>query len=227
MTTDFFRFPHTPHLAWLGEGSPRDDKVMSLEIAQDFLDHPVVAEEKVDGANLGVSIDEAGTLRVQNRGAYLNSPMVGQFTRLGEWLSRYHDPLSASLGNRLILFGEWCAAQHSLDYNRLPGWFVGFDVYDRNENRFWSTGRRNDLLCHLGIPAIRQIQSGPFTLVALKDLLQKIKSQYRDGGVEGIILRWEDDQWLRARCKLVHPHFTQAIGEHWSRKRIQWNQVGW
>ena len=26
--TDFFRFPHTPHLAWLGEGSPRDDKVL-------------------------------------------------------------------------------------------------------------------------------------------------------------------------------------------------------
>ena len=29
MTADFFRFPHTPHLAWLGEGSPRDDKVLS------------------------------------------------------------------------------------------------------------------------------------------------------------------------------------------------------
>lgn len=26
--TDFFRYPHTPHLAWLGEGSPRDDKVL-------------------------------------------------------------------------------------------------------------------------------------------------------------------------------------------------------
>jgi hypothetical protein len=27
--SDFFRFPHTPHLAWLGNGSPRDDKVLS------------------------------------------------------------------------------------------------------------------------------------------------------------------------------------------------------
>ncbi|WP_279608935.1 hypothetical protein [Burkholderia gladioli] len=25
----FFRFPHTPHLAWLGSGKPRDDKVLS------------------------------------------------------------------------------------------------------------------------------------------------------------------------------------------------------
>ena len=27
--TDFFRFPHTPHIAWLGQGTPRDDKVLS------------------------------------------------------------------------------------------------------------------------------------------------------------------------------------------------------
>ena len=26
---DFFRFPHTPHIAWLGKDSPRDDKVLS------------------------------------------------------------------------------------------------------------------------------------------------------------------------------------------------------
>lgn len=206
---------------------PRDDKVLSPESAQAFLGHPVVVEEKVDGANLGFSIDPAGALRVQNRGAYLEGAMVGQFARLGEWLNRYRDPLSSLLGDRLILFGEWCAARHSLDYSRLPGWFVGFDVYDRTEHRFWSSGRRNDLLGCLSIPVIRQIQSGPLTLVTLKDLLQQARSHYRDGGVEGIILRWEDDQWLKDRCKLVHPHFTQAIGEHWSRKRIQWNQVAW
>ena len=31
------------------------------------------------------------------------------------------------LGDRLILFGEWCAAQHSLDYETLPDWFLAFD----------------------------------------------------------------------------------------------------
>jgi hypothetical protein len=24
----FFKFPHTPHLLWLGPGTPRDDKVL-------------------------------------------------------------------------------------------------------------------------------------------------------------------------------------------------------
>lgn len=212
---------------WLGRGVPRDDKVLSPENAQAFLDHPVVVEEKVDGANLGFSLDPADTLRVQNRGAYLEGPMVGQFARLGEWMKRYHEPLSASLGDRLILFGEWCAARHSLDYSQLPGWLVGFDVYDRTEQRFWSTRRRNDLLSGLGIPAIKQIQSGRLTIAALQDLLHQARSQYRDGGLEGIVLRREDSQWLKDRCKLVHPHFTQAIGEHWSKKKLQWNQMAW
>ena len=51
--TDFFRFPHTPHLAWLGQGAPRDDKVLTPAEARALLTDAVVVEEKLDGANLG------------------------------------------------------------------------------------------------------------------------------------------------------------------------------
>jgi hypothetical protein len=43
--TDFFRFPHTPHLAWLGEGSPRDDKVLLPNEVAALLAGNVVVEE--------------------------------------------------------------------------------------------------------------------------------------------------------------------------------------
>jgi hypothetical protein len=33
-------------------------------------------------------------------------------------------------------------------------------------------------------------------------------------------------EWCAARAKLVQPAFTQAIGEHWSRRRIEWNRLG-
>ena len=61
--TDFFRFPHTPHLAWLGEGTPRDDKVLSSHEAAALLAGEVVVEEKLDGANVGLSLDPDGGLR--------------------------------------------------------------------------------------------------------------------------------------------------------------------
>src|SRR6185312_9818856 len=111
---EFFRFPHTPHLAWLGEGTPRDDKVLSPAEARELLADDVVVEEKLDGANLGISVDPAGGLRLQNRGQHLVPPFGGQFSRATGWLAQHAHALSSTLGPDLILFGEWCAARHSV-----------------------------------------------------------------------------------------------------------------
>lgn len=81
----FFRFPHTPHIVWLGEGSPRDDKVLPQVEVEDLLAHDVVVEEKVDGANVGFSISVDGDIQVQNRGQYLIPPYSGQFEKLKTW----------------------------------------------------------------------------------------------------------------------------------------------
>ena len=95
--SDFFRFPHTPHLAWLGEGEPRDDKVMAKADVAAFLACDVVVEEKVDGANLGLSLSPEGELRAQNRGQYLHPPYAGQFARLAEWLSTHAETVRDAL----------------------------------------------------------------------------------------------------------------------------------
>jgi len=122
--TDFFRFPHTPHLAWLGEGSPRDDKVLSPAEVGALLTGNVVVEEKLDGANIGFSLAANGSLRAQNRGQYLTNPYTGQFARLPAWLAQHEEGLQAVLQTNLILFGEWCAARHSLDYVKLEDWIT-------------------------------------------------------------------------------------------------------
>ncbi len=64
--SDFFRFPHTPHIAWLAKGEPRDDKVLSPAEAKSLLSQVVVVEEKLDGANLGFSLDPHGQVQAQN-----------------------------------------------------------------------------------------------------------------------------------------------------------------
>lgn len=60
MKANFFKFPATPHLALLGSVEVRGDKVMSESEREHFLRHELVAEEKVDGANLGISVDAEG-----------------------------------------------------------------------------------------------------------------------------------------------------------------------
>ena len=82
---DFHRFPHTPHIAWLGTGTPRDDKLLSPQEVAALLADEVVVEERLDGANLGISMGPGGQRRVQNRGQYLHPPFTGQFSRLPSW----------------------------------------------------------------------------------------------------------------------------------------------
>ena len=120
----FFRFPHTPHIAWLGDGMPRDDKVLTASECEAFLEQAVVPEEKVDGAKIGFSLGSDGEVRVQNRGRYLHRPFTGQFARLNEWLAIHEAILFEPLGESLMLFGEWVAAAHSLEYPSLPDYFL-------------------------------------------------------------------------------------------------------
>lgn len=90
MNTNFFRFPTTAHLAWLAnDGTPRDDKVLSAAEVRQLLSSEVVVEEKLDGANLGLSLSSGGVLRAQNRGQYLDEPHAGQFSRLPGWLAQH------------------------------------------------------------------------------------------------------------------------------------------
>ena len=222
---DFFRFPHTPHLAWLGEGSPRDDKVLSPKEVTALLAGEVVVEEKLDGANVGLSLAPDGSLRAQNRGQYLAEPYSGQFSRLPGWLAQHSEGLHDVLTPNLILFGEWCAALHSLDYAELPDWFLLFDVYDRTAERFWSTTRRNALATTAGLMTVPRVSFETQTVNELKRLVAKTPSRYRAGSLEGVVIRRESADWCEARAKLVRSDFTQAIETHWRKRSLQWNQV--
>jgi ATP-dependent RNA circularization protein (DNA/RNA ligase family) len=222
---DFYRFPHTPHLSWLGEGTPRDDKVLPPTEAKALLAGEVVVEEKLDGANLGLSLAPDGTLRTQNRGQYLTEPHAGQFSRLTAWLAQHGEDLLAVLEPDLILFGEWCAARHSLDYATLPDWFLLFDIYDRTAGRFWSTARRDALAKQAGLTTVPLVWRGKTTLQPLQSLVTTTPSRYRNGPLEGLVIRRESAQWCEARTKLVRQEFTQAIDGHWRHQPIKWNRV--
>lgn len=223
---EFFRFPQTPHVLWLGDGEPRGDKLLEAAEVEQLLSGPVVVEEKVDGANVGISVSEDGQLLVQNRGTYLRPGECHvQFRDLFTWLSRGERDLIDMLSPSLMLFGEWCFAVHSIPYDRLPDWFLAFDVYDRAEGRFWSTVRRNELVELLDIATVPLVARGQFSVDELKQLLDTTPSAVRDGPSEGIYIRREDGDWLLMRAKLVRADFTQAIEEHWSRAPIRRNRL--
>jgi ATP-dependent RNA circularization protein (DNA/RNA ligase family) len=223
--TDFFRFPHTPHIAWLASGAPRDDKVLSPTEIGELLAGDVVVEEKLDGANLGFSVSADGYVQVQNRGQYLKAPYHGQFAKLVSWLYTHEDRLFDALGNKLMAFGEWCAARHSLTYAELPDWWLLFDIYDRSANRFWSTLRRDAWAQTNGFLTVPCLYRGPVTPSQLSDDFLDRPSCFRSSHLEGVVIRKEDAFWLQKRAKLVRADFSQAIDSHWRSRPLEWNQL--
>jgi len=222
---NFFKFPSTPHLALPGDVDIRGDKVMSEPERDAFLGHKLVVEEKVDGANLGISFDSNGNIRAQNRGAYLSLPSLGQWKKLLEWLSPKEDILFDHLIDRYILFGEWCYAQHSVFYDRLPDWFLGFDIYDKQVGHFLSTDKRDAFFREMEISKVPFIAHGHFTFSDLKEFLSF--SRLGDQLAEGLYLRFDQDNRLVQSTKLVRSDFIQSIEQHWSRSGIKKNQVIW
>jgi ATP-dependent RNA circularization protein (DNA/RNA ligase family) len=220
---DFFKFPSTPHLATMPGVDIRGDKVLTESERDAFLRHELTVEEKVDGANLGLSFDANGNIRAQNRGTYLHLPGAGQWKKLGEWLALHTDTLFEHLSDRHILFGEWCYAQHSIFYDRLPGWFLAFDVYDREAGRFLATARRDRLLGEMHISKVPDIVRGRFTYSEIQKLLSQ--SKLTNQPAEGIYLRIDHGDWLEQRAKLVRPAFIQSVEQHWSRSTIRPNQL--
>ncbi|HQC42948.1 MAG TPA: RNA ligase family protein [Verrucomicrobiota bacterium] len=223
MSEDFFKFPSTPHLATLPGVEIRGDKVLSPSERDEFLRHELTVEEKVDGANLGISFDTEGNVRFQNRGAYLSLPGTGQWKKLSQWITPRSDALFESLTDQYILFGEWCYAQHSVFYDRLPDWFLAFDIYDREHHRFLSSARRDILLEKLHVFRVPVLARGLISFSEIKGLLSQ--SKLCNQPAEGVYLRADSEDWLEKRAKLVRPAFIQSMENHWSRSTIKSNKI--
>ncbi len=169
---ELYKFPRTRHLFDAGGSSvSRDDLLLDKGEENGYYTpkssrgnaqpQPVIVaiEEKVDGANLGISINSRDmSISVQNRSHYVNSKTHRQFNTLDTWLSEHSSDLYDVIEpDRHVLFGEWLYAKHSIHYTKLQGYFMAFDIYDRKCDKFYSWRERNRLLANTGIPVVRQI----------------------------------------------------------------------
>jgi len=220
MPSDFVKFPHTPHLAWLSPRPVREDRLLSDREVSAFLRGEVVIEEKVDGANIGISVSSDNTLSVQNRGAFVERSAPVQFQPLWNWLGSRSNELITGLGQNLILYGEWCYAVHSIRYDCLPDWFIGFDIYDRAVGAYFTADRRDKMLSALNLYSVPRIAKGHFSLSQVMKLLEDSASAFGSSKIEGLYLRREAQGWLEQRVKIVQSEFIQSITSHWSSRPL-------
>jgi len=184
---EFIKFPRTPHLFSAGGAIPRDDLLADDKFRKSFFTQNVTVEEKIDGSNLGFTLDpKTFQIMAQNRSHHVTSQSHSSFKLLDQWITE-HPKLFEVLQPHYILYGEWLYAQHSVYYDRLPGYFIAFDIYDRQAKKFLSVAERDKRLKGTGIPVIRTVASGVFkTEDDYKKLLLTEPTLYCAGGAQAV-----------------------------------------
>lgn len=254
MRPTMLKYPRTRHL----EGSRLQAGDHDLEQVRfrEIRGRTLVVEEKMDGANAGLSFTAAGELLLQSRGHYLDGgARERHFDLFKQWGQAHARALFEVLGARYVMYGEWLFAKHTCFYDALPHYFMEFDVYDREADRFLDTPSRAALLDGLPVVPVRVLDHGPAT--TLKDLLQHLgPSHFKTEGwrealdaaaveagvepyeartqtdrhdeMEGLYLKIEEAGRVVERLKYVRASFHNAIldsGSHWSKRPVIPNRL--
>lgn len=248
------KYPRTPHV----EGSrlqPGDEDLSQVPFDSIAGKHLVI-EEKIDGANSAVSFDDQGNLLLQSRGHYLQGGYREKhYNLLKQWAGVHRDALWAVLGCRYIMYGEWMYAKHTIFYDRLPHYFMEFDVLDRESDRFLDTPSRHALLASLPVAHVPVLASGVFrsreSMLKLlgpshyisdahrEHLREAARREHQDedricretdasSTMEGLYIKVEENGEVVQRVKFVRQSFLQTVEQsqsHWLERPIIPNQL--
>jgi RNA ligase len=232
-----FKYPRTHHLAG-SRLQPGDEDLNSIPFSA-IASHFVVVEEKVDGANAGISFDANGQMRLQSRGHYLTGgEREKHFNLFKQWAYSHAAPFWEVLGDRYVLYGEWLYAKHTVFYNALPHYFLEYDVLDLHTQQFLSTQARRILLAAVPIVSVPVLFEGVLSshkqLVGmlqtshyiqpghLEQMRQICEQRGIDGArsiqqtdpnslMEGLYIKVEELEIVLARYKYVRSSFLTTI----------------
>lgn len=119
-----YKYPRTMHLPW-SPGLQSDDKV--IRTLDGFVGKRVVVTEKMDGEN--------ATLY---RNCYHARSIDSKHHVSRDWIKSFHSTVKNSIPENWRICGENLYAEHSIKYDNLPSYFMGFSVWtDENICLSW------------------------------------------------------------------------------------------
>ncbi|MGC4114561.1 MAG: RNA ligase family protein [Myxococcales bacterium] len=248
------KYPRTQHIegSRLQAGDEDLAQVPFSALRGQFL----VVEEKLDGANCGVSFSSDGELQLQSRGHYLvGGGRERHFDLFKAWAQSHEASLRERLGDRYVMYGEWLYAKHTVFYDRLPHYFMEFDVLDTIDGSFLSTERRRELSKGVAVEPVPVLHEGPLekpeeltgfirpSLYKSKDWRERLAEGAKareldvervqretDGSdfAEGLYIKVEEQGRVLERYKFVRASFLAAVFAaegHWLNRPILPNEL--
>ncbi|AXV17420.1 hypothetical protein CYG48_13315 [Neorhizobium sp. SOG26] len=192
------KYGRTYHLQ-ISPGASSDDKIMpSLE---GLMVSDLVVTEKMDGENTTI---HAG-------GTYARSPDSG-YHRSRDWMKAFAAGVSPQLGREERVVGENLYARHSIAYDNLPSYFMGFAWIVGDEIQAWdlTLARLNEL----GITPVPTLYRGPFRPGLLEELAVSIDPLSQEGYVARVATSFREAEMPFRMGKFVRADHVRSA-QHW------------
>lgn len=198
------KYGRTFHLP-ISPGATADDKIMSdLSVLRDAPE--VLITEKMDGENTTIF---AG-------GCHPRSPDARDHPSR-DWLKAFAAGVSPRLGENERILGEYLFARHSIGYQALPSYFLGFAWILGDEIQGWDeTQARFD---ELGLNSVPVLYRGRFSDLVIEELISQVDVSTQEGFVVRTVQAFSEAQMPVAVGKYVRANHVQSE-THWMKAEI-------
>lgn len=205
----------------LGDYRPKGKYHLAIKKVEELLDGLIYIFEKVDGGNSGIyKINNKCYLQKKGSIIDYSHPQYSFFQN--EWYWNNKDKLD-KLPNNIVVYGELMRCKHTIYYDKLPDWWLVFDIYDLLLKKYLSWEKVKQICDNAGlntVPFIAKVKIK--NIEELTSWIPKI-SKYGNTA-EGIVVKNYDKQLMG---KWVYPWFVKTVDESgfWRDKKIEFNKV--
>lgn len=200
------KYPRTFHFPW-SDGVQSDDKVIST--LEHFNGRRVIVTEKMDGENSTLSKD------------YMHARSVDSAHHPSrDWLKTFWGNMAHDIPPNMRICGENLYAKHSIAYDNLPSYFMGFSMWYDDICLDWDTTLEYfELLSIEPVPILYDGIYDEQTIRALWD-----PSRGTEGYVVRVAKSFEYEDFSTRVAKFVRANHVQT-NKHWRNQEIVPNNL--
>ena len=193
------KFPRTWHLPW-SPGMHDDDRMIRSMAA--FEGQRVLVSRKMDGENTSMYADHIHARSLENR----SHPSR-------DWVKQFWSTFAHEIPEGWRICGENLFAEHSIRYDDLPSFFLGFHVWnDRNECLSWD--ETLEWFALFGITPVEVLYDGLYDEKAIRGLESSLNFEQDEGYVLRLADRFSYADYKRAVAKFVRKDHVRTT-KHW------------
>jgi hypothetical protein len=202
------KYGRTFHLP-MSPGATSDDKIMSS--LSGLMVDDLVVTEKMDGENT----------TIHNAGSHARSP-DSRHHPSRDWLKGFAAGISPFLADGERIIGENLFARHSVGYDALPSFFLGFAWIVGDEVQGWDlTLARFE---ELGIRPVPTLYRGPYRAGLFEDIARSLDPNRQEGFVARIADAFPESAMPESMGKYVRAGHVQSE-VHWMKADLVPNRL--